>query len=162
MEMWYVVYTKPGREDDVAFLLQNAGISVLNPKLKSVKYKHNRFADVIEPLFPCYFFADFDKDISAHLITYTRGVKYIIGKRNPAVIPDEVINAMKERMGDNGVIVVSSQKFKTGDKVLVKEGPLKNFYGIFEREVKGSQRVMILLNAIHCRVEIDNRSLSAA
>jgi len=65
-------------------------------------------------------------------------------------------------MGTNGIIVVSPQKFKTGDKVLVKEGPLKNFYGIFERDVKSPQRVMILLNAIHCRVEIDNRSLSAA
>jgi len=160
--MWYVVYTKPGREDDVAFLLQNAGIEVLNPKLKSVKYKHSRYADVIEPLFPCYLFAEFDKDISAHLITYTRGVKYIIGKRNPVVISDEVISAMKERMGTNGIIVVSPQKFKTGDKVLVKEGPLKNFYGIFERDVKSPQRVMILLNAIHCRVEIDKRSLSAA
>jgi transcriptional antiterminator RfaH len=160
--MWYVVYTKPGREDSVAFLLKNAGIEVLNPKLRSKKYRHNRYADVIEPLFPCYLFAHFDVDEYAHLITYTRGVRYIVGKRSPVEIHDSIIGTIKERMGDDNIIIVSPQKFEKGEKVCVREGPLKNLCGIFEREVKGPERVMILLNTIHCRVEIDTCSLSAA
>ena len=74
--MWYTVYTKPRQEDSVASLLQNIGIEALNPKLKSRKYKRGRILEVIEPLFPCYIFANFEKDKYSHLITYTRGVRY--------------------------------------------------------------------------------------
>lgn len=78
--MWYAIYTKPRKEDSVAFQLQNIGIEVLNPKLKLKKYKNNRFLEVIETLFPCYLFAHFEKDKYSHLITYTKGVRYIVGK----------------------------------------------------------------------------------
>jgi transcriptional antiterminator RfaH len=72
--MWYAIYTKPGKEDIVAFRLQGIGLEVLNPKLKIRKYKRNKLVDVTEPLFPCYLFANFDKEKFTHLITYTRGV----------------------------------------------------------------------------------------
>ena len=60
--MWHAIYTKTKKEDSVAFRLQNIGVEVLNPRLKSRKFKNNRLIEVIEPLFPCYFFARFDTD----------------------------------------------------------------------------------------------------
>jgi hypothetical protein len=39
---WYVLYTKPMNEGPVAFRLQLIGIEVLNPKLKSKRYKYNK------------------------------------------------------------------------------------------------------------------------
>jgi transcriptional antiterminator RfaH len=160
--MWYAVYTKPKKEDSVAFSLQNIGLEVLNPKIKFRKFKRNKLTDVIEPLFPCYLFANFDKDKYAHLITYTRGVRYVVGKKNPLVVQDEVVNVIKDGIEDNNIIVIKPSTFKNGDKVLIKDGPFKDFYGIFEKEIKGHERVMILLETIQCRVELDSYFLAIA
>lgn len=160
--MWYAIYTKAGKEDSVTSLLRNAGIDVLNAKLKSSRFRRNRLVEVIEPLFPCYIFADFEKEKYAHMITYTRGVRYIVGKRNPIIVSDEIVSAIKDNMEQDDIIIPRSQKFCRGDRVLIKDGPFKNFNGLFERELRGPERVMILLDAIHCRLEIAGRLLAVA
>jgi transcriptional antiterminator RfaH len=160
--MWYAIYTKPRKEDSVALQLQNIGIEVLNPKLKLKKFKNNRFLEVVETLFPCYLFAYFEKDKYSHLITYTRGVRYIVGKSNPVLVRDEVISSIKEGMGEDNIIVMKTPQFKQGDHVSVREGPFKEFHGIFEREVKGPERVMILLSTLNCRIELDGCFLAVA
>jgi len=160
--MWYAIYTKPGREDSVAFLLKNIGIDVLNPKLKSKKYKKNRLIEAVETLFPCYLFAEFDKQQYAHLITYTRGVRYIVGKKDPIRVHEDVIVAIKEGMKENGIIIIKPFRFDRGNRVLIKDGPFKDFYGIFEREIKGPERVMIFLSTLNYRLELDGCFLSAA
>jgi transcriptional antiterminator RfaH len=160
--MWYAIYTKPKKEDSIAIQLRNIGLEVLNPKLKSRKYKNSHFLDVIEPLFPSYVFAEFEKDKYSHLITYTRGVRYIVGKNNPIPVFNEVITAIRDNMGENGLVVVKPEEFKHGDGVIIKEGPFKDFYGIFEREIRGTERVLILLSALNCRIELDGCFLAVA
>ncbi len=152
---WYAIYTKPRNEDIIAYRLQVIGIEVLNPKMKLKKYQRNKLSEVIEPLFPCYLFAHFDSKYF-HMISFTRGVKYIVGKSNPIVVPDEIANTLKEQMEGGNIILIKPQRLEKGDRVLIKDGPLKDFYGIFEREIKGPDRVMILLEAINYRLEIDS------
>jgi len=157
--MWYVIYTKPGKEDTVAGSLHGIGLNVLNPKYRTKKYKRNKLVDVIEPLFPCYMFARFDKEKYAHLITYTRGVRYIVGKQHPIVVRDEIIDAIRESMEEGDVVVIKPERFESGERVIIREGPFRNFYGIFEREIKGNERVMILLETIHYKIELDRHFL---
>jgi len=160
--MWYAIYTKAGKEDSVTFLLRNAGIDVLNAKLKSSRFRHKRIVELIEPLFPCYIFADFEKEKYAHMITYTRGARYIVGKQNPIIVSNEIITAIKDNLEQDDILIMRPQSFCRGDRVLIKDGPFKNFIGLFEREIRGPERVMILLDAIHCRLEIDGRLLAVA
>jgi transcriptional antiterminator RfaH len=160
--MWYAIYTKAGQEDSVTFLLRNAGIDVLNAKLKSSRFRQNRLVEFIEPLFPCYIFADFEKEKYAHMITYTRGIRYIVGKQNPMIVSNEIITAIKDNLEQDNIIIMRPPRFCRGDRVHIKDGPFKNFIGLFEREIRGPERVMILLDAIHCRLEIDGRLLAVA
>ncbi|MBE0428161.1 MAG: hypothetical protein IBX72_16195 [Nitrospirae bacterium] len=155
---WYAIYTKRKKEDVVAFKLKNIGIGILNPKIKSKKYLRNRLLETIEPLFPGYIFANIDINKYFHLISYTRGVRYIVGKDNPIVVHEDIIRAINERMEENDTIVIRPQRFKKGEKVIVKDGPFKDFYGVFEREMKGPERVLIFLNAIYT-LEIDSSFL---
>lgn len=157
--MWYAIYTKAGKEEAVAHRLRGIGIEILNPKLKTKKYKRNKLVETIEPLFPCYLFAEFDKEKYTHLITYTRGVRYIVGKKNPIVVYDEIIDTIKGEMEEGDIIVIRPGRFMKGDRVYIREGPLKNFYGIFERKIKGQERVLILLETIHYKIEIDTHFL---
>jgi len=160
--MWYSIYTKPAKEELVSSRLRTIGIEVLNPKIRTIKYKKNRLAEVVESLFPCYLFARFEKERYTHLITYTSGVRYIVGKSNPVIVQDEIVCAIQERMGQDNILVMQPEKFQEGSRVRIREGPFRDFYGIFEREVKGSERVMILLDLLHCRVELDGCLLAVA
>jgi len=158
---WYAIYTKPRYEDPTALHLKNAGIEVIHPKIKIKKYVRGKYTHVIEPLFPGYLFARFDCERHGHMIKYTRGVKFIVGKQNPLIVPKEIIDTIQERMqGD--IVTPSHEKLESGDRVLIKEGPFANFYGIFERDVPGKERAMILLEALHCKLEIESISLSKA
>jgi transcriptional antiterminator RfaH len=160
--MWYAIYTKPGKEDSIAIRLQGIGIDVLNPKLKSRKFRQNRLGEVIEPLFPCYLFADFEKNKYAHMIMYTRGVRYIVGKQNPIVVHEEVINTIRKNIAHDNIVIIQPQKFEKGDVVIIKDGPFEHFSGIFESETRGSERVMILLNTLSCKLELDSCYLAKA
>lgn len=160
--MWHAIYTKHGKEDAVTSRLRHIGIEVLNPKLRSRKFKRSKLAEVIEPLFPCYLFANFDRNKYSHLIKYTRGVRYVVGKNNPVIVQDEVIEVIRDGMEDGDIVVVEPQRFEKGDAVFIKDGPFRDLCGIFEREIKGAERVLILLNTIYCRVELDSCCLAVA
>jgi transcriptional antiterminator RfaH len=158
---WYAVYTKPHCENSVAVLLNNAGIETLNPKLQTRKYRKGKYMLLREQLFPSYLFVFLDKEEESHMVKYTRGVKYIVGKENPVTVPLEIINSIKERL-EGEIIKQIPEDFKRGDRVLVKEGPFKDFYGIFEGTVSGKERSIILLEAIYSRLNIEVFSLKKA
>src|SRR4030042_6769013 len=155
---WYAIYTKPKCEDSTALQLSNAGIETLSPKIRTKKYIGGKYMPVIEPLFPSYIFACFDSEKQGHMIKYTRGVKFVVGKQNPLAVPQEIIEAIQERMqGD--IVTPALEKIEKGDRVIIKEGPFVNFYGIFERDIPGRERAMILLEALHSKVEIESLSI---
>lgn len=158
---WYAIYTKPKCEDPTAVQLRNVGMETLTPKIKTKKYIRGKYMFVIEPLFPGYIFARFDSEKQGHMIKYTRGVKFIVGKQTPLAVPLEIIEAIQERMqGD--LVIQTPEKLNKGDRVLIKEGPFVNFYGIFERDIPGRERAMILLEALHSKVEIESLSIQKA
>ncbi len=161
MMNWYAVYTKPRAEDATALLLKNAGLDTLNAKLKVTKYFRGKYVPVVEPLFPCYIFSFFDIDKHTHMIKYTRGVKYIVGKETPLPVFPEMIDAIRDRM-EGEIVRPFPATFKKGERVLIKEGPFKDFYGIFERNIPGKERVMILLDALHCKLDIETFSVNKA
>jgi transcriptional antiterminator RfaH len=158
---WYALYVKHNQEDATALQLRNAGLEVLNPKIRIKKYIRGKYVRAIEPLFPGYLFACFDSGTHGHMIKYTRGVKFIVGKQNPIAVPEKIILLILERMqGD--IVAPLAEKFRSGERVLIKEGPFANFCGIFERDLPGKERAMILLETLHCRLEIESVSLRRA
>jgi transcriptional antiterminator RfaH len=161
MMSWYAIYTKPKAEDSVTQLIGDAGIAIFNPKIKTKKYVRKKYSEVIEQFFPCYIFAFIDIEQYGHMIRYTRGVRYIVGKEHPLIVPPEIIGTIKERMED-GIVKQPSERFISGDKVLIKEGPFKDFYGIFERDISGRERALILLEALQSRLEIEMLSIKKA
>lgn len=158
---WYTIYTKPKAEDSTNRLLSNAGIETLNPKICIHKFIRGKYSDVTEQLFPCYLFARFDTKTRSHMIKYTRGVRYIVGKENPIPVPHEIIDAIKKRMKGE-ILVPEKEDFEKGDRVLIKEGPFRNFYGIFKGKISGKERAMILLEALHYKLDIERRSIRKA
>jgi transcriptional antiterminator RfaH len=158
---WYAIYTKPKAEDAVSRKLRQAGIEVYNPRLRVKKYLQNQYRQVIEPLFPCYLFAQFEPDKYLWIITYTRGVKRVLGsKTEPWPVAEEVIDFIRSHEKD-GLIIRQCDDIRDGDSVKIAEGPLAGLTGIFKQIIKGTERVILLLNAIEyqARVIVERASL---
>jgi transcriptional antiterminator RfaH len=156
---WYAIYTKPKHENSVTSRLQQYGIEVLNPKSRFKKYRGGRLTEVIEPFFPCYVFAKFDRYTALRLLKYAKGVRYVVGKNNPIAVPDEITGAIREHMKEDNVVFVKPDTFEKGVRVKIKDGAFKDFCGIFERTTKGFERVIILLETLCWRLEISAGSL---
>ena len=145
MKRWYAVYTKAKRETTVERLLSDAGLEVLNPKHLARK----RGSSVQEPFFPCYIFAKFSLENDYRMVKYTRGVRKVVGGGDgPWPVPDEVINIIKSRMDDAGLVRIGPTDLKKGDRIEIRQGPFQGIVGILEREVPAKDRVVVLLESI--------------
>ncbi len=156
---WYLLYTKPKHEDAVSMKLVGSGFEVLNPKLQERRYVRRKLRDVISPLFPGYLFVRFDNPLDNpsdyRLIRYTRGVKKVVGISGvPTAVPDALIWAVAERMSD-GIVTIRQQTFNEGDAVHIKGGHLEGLSAVFERQLKGTERVCILLKTLNARVVVE-------
>jgi transcriptional antiterminator RfaH len=157
MKYWFVVNTKPRNEERAASNLAGGDIEVLAPNLKLKKYKNGKLIEVIEPMFPNYIFVKFHPVDEFRLVKYTRGVKTIVHFGNKIMpIQDELIDFIRSRLVD-GVATIQKKVFKKGEQVLIKDGPFKGLSGIFEKELEGRERVMILLDSVQfaASIEID-------
>ena len=158
---WYLVYTNLKQEERANENLRAWGVETVHAKLRTRRY--NEFTGVptyiTQPLFPRYLFAKFNAREQLPKVRFTRGVQNVVcfGEYLATVDP-EIIDIIRERIDENG-FVKTNHELKPGDKVVISAGPLKNLIGIFEREVKGSDRITILLTAIgyqgHLMVERD-------
>jgi transcriptional antiterminator RfaH len=139
---WYALATKPRQEDRAERNLAAWGICTLAPRLR------NRAGERRQLLFPGYVFARFNWEAMATKIRFTHGVSYIVsfGGR-PAQVADEIIRAVRERVGEDGSVRVGTT-FQAGDPLLIVSGPLRDFSGVFEQELSGGERVRILLTTI--------------
>lgn len=162
MQNWYLVYTKPKNEEAVATRFLDSGFDVLNPKIKERKHIRGKFQERVSSLFPCYIFVRFDIFRSYRLVKYTRGIRRVVGTENvPTVVSEEIVESIRARMID-GIINVKPPEFAPGEEVNITGGRLDGFDAVFERSLKDSERVMVLLKTVNARVVIDGALLKKA
>lgn len=151
MNRWYVIQTKPNREDDVGKLLTNAKFKVFNPKIRESCYRSTFHYFKTKPLFPRYLFLsiDFQTAENIHMIKYTRGVsKILCAERKPLAIDEDIISTLQARTTHDGLIQKQTL-YRAGEKIRVKKGLLKDLIGIIEKPVSPDERVCVLLKLIN-------------
>jgi transcription antitermination factor NusG len=94
---WLLLYTKPNAEAWTEVNLRNQGYVSLIPRVAQ--------RGGFRPLFPRYVFAGHSADLSQRPLASTSGVLYVVacGDR-PARVPHEVIQEIRARMNENGVV----------------------------------------------------------
>ncbi|HWS54863.1 MAG TPA: transcription termination/antitermination NusG family protein [Pyrinomonadaceae bacterium] len=160
---WYVIHTNPKQEERAHNNLTAWHVESFSPRIRERRLNRLTGASsfVSKPLFPRYIFARFDPR-HLHKIRFTRGVHGVVsfGDR-PTPVADEVIEVIQSRVDVDG-FVKRGETFAPGDKVQVKDGPLKDLVGIFERETSEADRVMILMVTVsyQARIEIERDYLA--
>jgi transcriptional antiterminator RfaH len=116
-----------------------------------------RQAESARALFPSYIFCRFPANM-LDKVRYTNGVSYILSFGGaPAVVEEAIIETIRERMDPDGVVNEPLTGLERGDRVVIQSGPFQNLEGVFEKEMRGSERVRILLNTVgnvKARVEV--------
>jgi transcription antitermination factor NusG len=65
----------------------------------------------------------------------------------PVSIAEEIIKLIQSRVGEDGLVKLDN-KVNPGDQVMIDSGPLRHMVGVFQHDIKGTQRAVILLTAI--------------
>jgi transcriptional antiterminator RfaH len=150
VDNWYVVHTHRMQEERASSNLDTLGIETLVPRY--IKRRYNNYTGEItqvnKPFFPNYVFARFDVSKLFHKVRLTRGVHSIVCYgANPALVDDCIIAIIRSQIGEDGYVNIG-ENLKPGDEVIIEDGLLKDFRGVFERETSDADRVMILLQTV--------------
>jgi transcriptional antiterminator RfaH len=155
MGLWYVVQTKPKKEEEAKSYLSTAGVEMFNPLIETFALRNKGMSKELKPLFPGYIFGKFDLEQNYPLVRWARGVKKILGFGGyPTPISEEVVRVIKERTDPQGILRVKHH-FEPNDVVRIKIGPMKDLLGIFEGWVSEGQRVRILLSLIRYQPTVE-------
>ena len=145
---WYLIRTKPSKEQWVHDQLAAITPEVFLPMLEARMRRWGRLAWSTTPLFPCYLFARFDLLQRYFDVRYMPGVRGIVSAGNdPLTVPVAVVHEIRRR-GTNGTIKIKENAYGSGQLLHVVEGPFRGFEAIFERYLSGTERVAILLSTI--------------
>lgn len=146
---WYAIYTKALEEARAEMNLRAWRVDTFAPRVCQLR-KHPSTGQKMlmsRPLFSRYIFSRFKADEMLHKVWFARGVHSVVSCDGvPVPIDDEIIALIQSRVDPEGYIRMD--EFKPGDNVVIKDGPLKNLAGVFQKEMKERDRVMILLSAV--------------
>ena len=145
---WHLLRTKAGEERRARDQVTRLTPEVLLPLVRVRVRRWGRLTESVAALFPGYLFALFDVDREYSRLRYTRGVRQIVCFGDEAaVVPEWIIDQLKLRCAD-GPMELPPRRLVAGERVIVIDGPFRQFEGIFERHLSGPERVAILLSVM--------------
>ena len=149
---WYVVYSKPHKEEQAQFHLRLKGLEVFFPRLDLVRVAEKRKR--IIPLFPNYLFVRLHLPTEFHYVIWSPGVKRLVsfGDR-PIPVDEQVINFLKQQTDGDGLIKARSQ-LRPGQEVQIRGGPFDGLVAIIQDPPDAKGRVKILLKLLSRQVSV--------
>ena len=150
---WYVVYSKPNKEEFAEFCLRLRGVEVFLPRLlfpESMK-KRKR----IVPLFPNYLFTRICTPEQYHCILWTPGVKRIVSFNGAPAPLDESVVAFLMQQGTPDGIIAARSNLQMGQEVQITGGPFEGLVGIIQEPPGAKGRVKILMKLLSRQVKVE-------
>ena len=155
MEAWYLIHSKPRLEAVAREQLQRQGYETYLPLAPVRRRKRGRTFSDVGPMFPRYLFIHLsDKTDDWSPIRSTIGVTNLVRfAQSPARVPDNLIEALKQREDSKGVQVLANTGFEQGEKVRIAEGPFEGYEAIFQAHTS-KDRVILLLQIAEKQISL--------
>jgi transcriptional antiterminator RfaH len=148
---WYLIHTKPTREEVAEVNLQRQGYQVYYPRLRRPKRVRGRWVNSVGSLFPRYLFLRLAVGHQAMgPIRSTTGVANVVRfGHDYTAVPDSVVENLRLRADpETGLHRLNDRaQFAPGSNVRVVAGVFEGLEGVFQRE-SGDDRVMLLLGIL--------------
>jgi transcription elongation factor/antiterminator RfaH len=152
---WYVLHSKPRKEDFLLDQLKSHGFEAYCPFLRVTTV--NPRARKIRPYFPGYVFLQVDLGHNkASTLQWMPGATGFVSFDGiPARVPDGLIPTLRQRVetvNESGGELF--HELKSGDIVRIVEGPFAGYEAIFDVRLPGSERVRVLLKLLQQRRQL--------
>ena len=149
---WYVVYSKPHREEQAQFHLGLKNIESFFPRLHlpGTTDKKKR----IVALFPNYFFVRIHLATEFHYVVWSPGVKRLVCFSDTPVPIDESLVQFLQQNADNRGVIEARSQLRRGQEVEISGGPFDGLMGIIEDPPDAKGRVRILLKLLSRQVSV--------
>lgn len=152
MEKWYVVQSKPRNEELLWRQLSLRNVESYYPCIH-VKTVNPR-AKKVRPFFPGYLFCHIDLElVSKSSIEWIPGGYGLVSFGNePASISGDLVLAIKQKLENlKELSGENTNSLRKGNKVVVNNGVLKGYEGIFDSHLSGTDRVRVLMSIMEKR-----------
>jgi transcriptional antiterminator RfaH len=153
---WYVAQTHPHAETKAREHLERQAFAVFLPCYLKKRRHARRVDTVAAPLYPGYLFVGIDLEAQRwRSIHSTVGVARLICRgEEPAPVPQAVIEELKRRQDENGMIRLERRpRFKQGDTVRIVDGAFSDCMGLYEG-MSDRERIAILLDLLGRKVRV--------
>ena len=156
MKSWYLIHSKPRAEKLAQEHLQRQGYRVYLPLILGRTKQRGRTVRSIQAMFPRYLFIHLsDKSDDWGPIRSTIGVSNLVRfGMKPAVIPDCLIQDLRQREDAEGLQAVPIKKLKMEVKVRIAEGLFEGYEGIYTSKTS-KDRVIILLKIAENKTKVE-------
>ena len=159
---WYAIHTRSRFEQKVHDAFSGKSIEVFLPKAQVMSRRKDRRKKILVPLLPGYVFVHSTLDPEEYWdIIKTVGVVRMVGfEGKPVPARDEEISSLMILNGTDRT-VQNRTYMKSGDRVMIMEGPLKGLVGFYLRHKGQSDKVVVSVELLHrsLAVEIEGWAL---
>ena len=146
---WYVLRSKPRKEDFLYGQLRARKIEAYYPKVRV--QPANPRARKSKPYFPGYLFIriDLQQENRSALQWMPGSVGLVSFGEEPSWVPDSLVNTIRKQVsainaaGGENLIGLTS-----GDEVVIKDGPFAGYKAIFDLSLPGNERVRVFLKLL--------------
>jgi len=151
---WYVVYSKPQKEEYAKFHLCAKGLEVFFPRLLLPESARKRKRLVA--LFPNYLFVRLRLfSTEYNYVIWAPGVSRIVSfNGSPASIDDGIVDFLMGQANQEGIIDARSN-LRSGQEVRVSGGPFDGLVGIIQEPPNAKGRVKVLMKLLSREVQVE-------
>lgn len=150
---WYVVFSKPHKEEFAQFHLRLKGLEAFFPRLLLPEFAHRSKRTV--PLFPNYIFVRIDLARNYDQVRWAPGVKSLVSfGGNPVPLDEKIAENLLWRADRDGIIVAQSD-LRIGQEVQIRSGPFDGVLGVIQRTPDAKGRVRLLMRLLSRRVSVE-------
>lgn len=162
LEPWYVLYTCPRHEKQVATQIERRNFSCFLPLYRSVRRWKDRRKELSLALFPGYVFVRMPLERKLQVLELPGVVRLVSFNGQPASLSASEIETLQSRL--SGALKVEPHPYlRRGRRVRVRSGAMQGLEGIIVRR-KDRCRVVFSIDLIQrsVAVEVDEADLEAA
>jgi transcriptional antiterminator RfaH len=158
---WFVIRSKPNKEDFLYSQLLQRQIEVYYPRLHVTPA--NPRSRKLRPFFPGYLFVHLNLDATpVSSLYFIPGTSQVVSfDSEPAVVSEEVIKEIKINVEKvNKRSNKNKDQFAPGEPVIISAGPFEGYQAVFDTRIEGSERVRLLIELLRnqqFRVQIPSK-----
>ena len=150
---WFVIYSKPQKEEFAQFHLQLKGVEVFFPRLLLPRSSRKR--KLLVPLFPNYLFVRISLGTQYYAVLWSPGVKKFISFNDtPAPLESRVAEYLIQRANPEGVIAAQSN-LKVGQEVRIRGGSFDGLIGMLQEAPDAKGRVKVLMKLLSREIKVE-------